>query len=161
MPGERRATVRKPRVRRGCALFFCWSVARGSIVAIQGSVPGTVRLEVSIDYLRKRFSDSGETIQVTLTGCTRLAYRDFNLGEFIMDVAAIAAMQPEVLSAKMHGDLCEIDCVNGMLEVIAGDGALALGDGGRAITVQQLLDVSEAYWTEWSERAKQSRQERP
>ena len=135
-----------------------WNVLHdGSIIAIQGTVPGTVRLDVSIDYLRERFSDSGKIIEVTLTGCTRFAYRDFDVGEFSTEFSVIAAMEPEVLSAKMRGDLNEVYCVSGVLEVVAVGGSLAL-DGGRSITLQELIDVSEAYWTEWSERAKQARQ---
>ena len=138
-----------------------WNVLHdGSIIAIHGAVPGTVRLAVSIDYLRERFPDSGDTIQVTLTGCARFAYRDFDVGEFTTDLRTITSMEPEVLSAKLQGDLNEIDCVNGVLEVIATDGSLAL-DSGRAITLQELLDVSEAYWTEFGERAKKARQESP
>ena len=135
-----------------------WNVLHdGSIIAVHGAVSGTVRLDVSIDYLRERFSDSGKTIQVTLTGCTRFAYRDFEVGEFTTDFSTIAVMEPEVLSAKLHDGLCVLDCAGGVLEVRAVDGSLAL-DSGRTITLQELIDVADAYWTEWSERAKKARQ---
>lgn len=132
----------------------------GNIIAVQGAVPGTVRLDVAIDYLRERFPDSGETIQVRLTGCTRFAYRDFNDVEFTTDFPAIAAFEPQVLSAELRGGLCVLDCSGGVLEVMAADGSLAL-DSGRAITLQELIDVADAYWTEWSERAKKARQTLP
>jgi hypothetical protein len=135
-----------------------WNVLHdGSIITLQGAVPGTVRLDVSIDYLRERFPDPGKSIQVTLTGCTRFAYRDFDDGEFTTDFSAIAAYGPEVLSAELRGGLCVLDCAVGVLEAMAADGSLAL-DSGRAITLQELIDVAEAYWTEWSERAKKARQ---
>jgi len=138
-----------------------WNVLHdGGIIAIQGAVPGTVRLDVAVAYLRERFSDPGDTIQVTLTGCTRFAYREFEIGEFTTDLSAIAAMEPELLSAKMLGNLCEVVCVAGVLEVIAVEGSLAL-DSGRSITLQELIDVSKAYWTEFSQRAKQAKRESP
>ena len=56
----------------------------------------------------------------------------------------------------MRGDLSEVYCVNGALEAVATGGSLAL-DSGRSITLQDLIDASDAYWTEWSERAKQAR----
>lgn len=134
-----------------------WNVLHdGTITAIAGSVPGTVRLDVSIDYLRQRFADSGRTIQVILTGCTRFAYRDYEAKDFTTDLSAIASIQPEVLSAEMRGDLSEICCVGGTLEVRASSGSLAL-DSGRRLTLEELIAVSEAYWTEWEENWKAKR----
>ncbi len=132
----------------------------GGITAIQGSVPGAIRFDVAIDYLRERFPDPGDTIQVTLSGCTRFAYRDFENAEFTTDLSAIAAMEPELLSAKMRGNVCEVVCAEGILEVVAIDGSLAL-DSGRSITLEELNDVSKAYWTEFSQRGKQARRESP
>jgi len=100
----------------------------------------------------------GNTIQVTVTGCARFAYRDFDVGVFTTDLPTIASMEPEVLSAELRGDLSEIDCASGVLEVIATDRSLAL-DSGRSIRLQELLDVAEAYWTEFDERVKKARQE--
>ena len=136
-----------------------WNVLHdGSIISIQGAFPGTVRFAVSIQYLREQFPYPGETIQGTLTDCTRFAYRDYEAPEFCTDLPAIAASEPEILSAEMRSDISEVCCVGGTLEVRAGGGSLAL-DSGRVITLQELIDVSEAYWTEWSERAKKARQE--
>jgi hypothetical protein len=137
-----------------------WEVLHdGSIVTASGTVPGKVLLDVSIDYLRERFSDSGKTIRLTLIGCTRFAYRDFNAGEeFVTDLSAIAAMEPEVLNAETRDGLSIIDCAGGILEVAAADALIAL-DSGRSITLQELLDVSEAYWTEWKDKAERARQQ--
>ena len=135
-----------------------WNVIHdGSIIAVRGTVHGTVQLDVSIDYLRERFPEAGETIQITLTCCTRFAYRDFDEGEFTTDFSAITAFEPEVLSGELRDGLCVLDCSGGVLEVRATDGSLAL-DSGRALTLLELIDVADAYWTEWSERAKKARQ---
>jgi hypothetical protein len=135
-----------------------WNVLHdGSIIAVRGTVPGTIQLDVSIDYLRERFPDAGKTIQVTLTGCTRFAYRDFDESDFTTDFSAITVFEPEVLSGELRDGLCVLDCAGGVLEVRAASGSLVL-DSGRAITLQELIDVSDAYWTELSERARKARQ---
>ena len=131
-----------------------WNVLHdGSIISIQGAVPGIVRFAVSIPYLRKRFPDPGKTIQITLTECTRFAYRCYDAQNFCTDLSAIAASEPEILSAEMRADMSEICCVSGILEVRSSNGSLSL-DSGRAITLQELINVSEEYWIEWSEHAK-------
>ena len=138
-----------------------WNVLHdGRIVALQGEVPGTIRFHVSIDYLRKRFSDPGETIEVTLNNCTSFAYQDDGSNEFTTDLPAIVATEPEILSAEMRGNTSVIRCVGGTLETSASDGSIML-DSARAITLQELIDVSESYWTEWSQVARQARQESP
>lgn len=95
-----------------------WNVLHdGGIIAIHGAVPGTIRLDVSIEYLRERFTDPGEIIQVTLTDCTWFAYRDYEAQDFCTDLPAIAASEPEILSAEMCGDISKVCCVGGTLEV--------------------------------------------
>jgi hypothetical protein len=131
-----------------------WNVLHdGVIVAVDDTVPGTIRLEVSIDYLRKRFSESGEFIQVVLVGCTRFTYRASDASGPTTELPRIAEVAPEILSATLTNGVCEIECAGGVLEVIATDGSVRL-DSGRAVTLQELIDVADAYWHEWSERAK-------
>jgi hypothetical protein len=138
-----------------------WNVLHdGRIVAASGEVPGTVRVNVSIDYLRERFTDLGKVIEVTLTGCTRFAYKPFEEQEFTTGLSAIADFKPEVSSAELQDGLCKIDCVSGWLEVAAVDGSLSL-DSGRAITLQELIDVANAYWKEFGERSEQAKQKKP
>jgi hypothetical protein len=134
-----------------------WNVLHdGVIVAVDGNVPGTLCLDVSIDYLRKRFAEAGESIQILLTGCTRFAYREFEAATFSTELSTITAMEPEVLNASMKDGVCEIECASGVLEVVAAGGSARL-DSGRPIPLQELIEVAESYWTEWSERAKQAR----
>jgi len=134
-----------------------WNVLHdGVIVAIDGAVPGTIRVQVSIDYLRKRFSLSGELIQVVLVDCTRFSYRASDASGPTTELPRIADMAPEILSATFTNGVCEIECAGGVLEVIATDGSVQL-DSGLAVTLQELLDVADAYWHEWSERAKKLR----
>ena len=59
----------------------------------------------------------------------------------------IADMAPEILSATFTNGLCEIECADGVLEVIATDGSVQL-DSGLAVTLQELIDVADVYWRE-------------
>jgi hypothetical protein len=138
-----------------------WNVLHdGVIVAVDGAVPGTLCLDISIDYLRKRFADSGESIQVLLNGCTRFAYRQSAEAVFTAELPAIAEQRPEILSASIVDGLCEVECSDGVLEVVASDGAIRL-DTGHDVTLQELIEVADSYWTEWSERAKKARVKTP
>lgn len=65
-------------------------------------------------------------------------------------------MRPEIARASMKEEVCEIDCVDGTVEVVAEDGRIRL-DNEREITIQELSGVAEGYWKEWSEHWKQVR----
>ncbi len=127
-----------------------WDVLHdGSIVGTSGTVPGTVRLDVSIEYLRERIVEPGETIQVTLISCTRFAYREYGAQDFTTDLSTIADLEPEFLSAELVDGLCTVHCADGILEVAAADGALKL-DTGRGVALSELIEVANAYWNERS-----------
>ena len=128
-----------------------WNILHdGVIVAVDGTLPGDLRIDVEIDYLRKRIPDPGTLIQVLLIGCTRFAFREYEKSEFSTALNDIAAMKPEVVSASVENGICEIDCVDGILEVVAADGSISL-DSGREITLKELTAVAESYWKEWKE----------
>jgi len=132
----------------------------GSIVGLSGNVPGTVRVEMDIDYLRRRFPDAGKTIVVTLDGCTRFAYRPYEIKKglppnekFITDFEAIVALKPLILDAEMRGSVAIVAGSYGVFEAAALGGSLSL-DSGRTITLDELIAVAEAYWAEFRERSK-------
>ncbi|MEW6027054.1 MAG: hypothetical protein AB1599_07165 [Planctomycetota bacterium] len=128
-----------------------WNVLHdGEIVAISGSVPGTVALDIDINYLRRRFHDPGKIIKLTIIGCTHFAYRDFDDSKFITNLSAIEAFKPVIMGAVMRGEICAVDCLKGPLEVTATDGSLSL-DNGRPVSLEELISVADAYWKEWSE----------
>src|SRR5436190_3824659 len=110
-----------------------WDVLHdGFIVGASCEAPGTVRLDISIEYLRERFADPGELIQITLIGCTRFAYRGYDDPEFITDLSAIAQLGPDFMSAELLDGLCRVHCLNGELEIAATGGSLNL-DSGRGL----------------------------
>src|ERR1700760_4340992 len=96
----------------------------GRIIVVQNTAPETFCLQVSIDYLRRRFTEPGNSVQVLLIGCTRFAYQPYGEGPIIADLSAIAAQEPEIVSASVSDGLCKVDCSDGVLEVVASDGAL-------------------------------------
>jgi hypothetical protein len=128
-----------------------WNVLHdGVIVGFDGGVPGTLIVDISIAYLRKRFPDPGETIRLVLVDCTRFAYREYETDEFSTELPEIAAIGPEVVSASMKDGVCEVDCAGGTLEVVAAGGSICL-DGGREVTLEELTTVADSYWKEWKE----------
>lgn len=122
----------------------------GDIVAISGIVPGTVLLDIDIKYLRRRFPEPGKIIKLTIIGCTHFAYRDFDESKFITDLSAIEAFKPMIIGAVMRGEICDVDCLKGPLEITATDGSLSL-DNGRPVSLEELIGIADAYWKEWSE----------
>jgi len=134
-----------------------WNVLHdGTIVEATGAVPGDVRLNIDIDYLRRRFPEAGQYLILTLHDCTCLAYEPDDPKGSITNLEAMGAAEPKILKAEDWTDANKVYCVSGTLRVFTRAFSLAL-DSGRSITLQELKDVSEAYWTEWEERAKESR----
>jgi hypothetical protein len=121
----------------------------GSIERIDGSVPGDVSLFVSIGYLRNRFPGDGTGFVVLLSGCTHFAFQPYDESE-ISDLAAISALEPEILSAEPNDPL-EICCVMGTLLVRYKSSVVSL-DTGAPVALSELDAASEAYWREWSAR---------
>lgn len=129
-----------------------WDVLHdGGISRIDGSVPGDVQVFVDIEYLRKRFSDDGETIIVTLTDCTLLTYRPYDAKVALSDLAAIAGESFSILNAELDGSKCRVFTDGGVLELRCGGGSLSL-DSGRSLSLTELLEVAESYWEEFGLR---------
>jgi hypothetical protein len=133
-----------------------WNVLHdGTIVGATGAVPGDVQLSISIDYLLRRFPGNGQHLILTLHDCTDFAYEPDDPKGRLTNLEAISAAEPEILKAENWKDANKVYCVSGTLHVFTRAFSLAL-DSGRTITLQELIDVSQAYWTEWSERAQQA-----
>ena len=122
----------------------------GTIERIEGCGPGDISLHVSIPYLRNRFPGEGTGFLVRLSGCTHFAFEPYD-EPVITDLAAIAALEPEILSAE-PGDPLEICCVMGALSLSYNSATLCL-DSGAAVSLLELDSASEAYWREWSARS--------
>jgi hypothetical protein len=85
-----------------------------------------------------------------------LCFREYENVKFSTDLQQTMASKPELLNASMKDVVCNIDCVDGTLEVIAAGGSICL-DRGRQVTLEELAAVADGYWSEWKkhwERAK-------
>lgn len=128
-----------------------WNVLHdGTIIEAAGVVPGDVRLTIAIDYLRSRFPDVGKHVLLTLRGCTALMYELDATGRTITKLDEIGEAEPEILRADEWKNANKVYCASGILHVFARAFSLAL-DSGRPVALKELIDVAEAYWTEWEE----------
>lgn len=125
----------------------------GSIVQIDGSVPGDVTVYVSINYLAKLFPGDGNGFRISLIGCTRfqLLGDDDSLCE---DLAEIARRSPTILSVVSDSPL-SIYTTLGTLN-LAYEGVTLTLDSGEPVSVQSIDQASDQYWDAWSKRHKGS-----
>lgn len=121
----------------------------GTIERIEGTLPGDLSVHVCISYLRKGFPGAGTGFVVHLSGCTRFVLTPYDKPG-IADIATIATLAPEILSAE-PGDPLTLCCAEGMLALRYDDATLSL-DSGEAITLAQLDAAATAYWDAWSAR---------
>jgi hypothetical protein len=131
-----------------------WNVLHdGGIERIEGTVPGDVRLHISIEYLRERFADTGDTIVVTLHNCNQFSHRLYDSSIAVTNLSQIAGESATILSAEMQGTVCRVFTDLGVLETVCGAGSISL-DSERKISLQELLSVAESYWDEWESKSK-------
>jgi len=123
----------------------------GGIEHIDGAVPGDISLHVSIRYLRSRFPGTGTGFVVHLSGCTQLSFQPYD-EPVVSDVAAIVALEPEILSAE-PSDPLEVACAMGTLCLRYDAAALYLDAGGH-VSLSELDAASKSYWQEWSARTR-------
>lgn len=134
-----------------------WNVLHDGIIeSISGTVPGEVQLRVGITYLRELFEDPGESVLITLHDCTRVSFKDCDTSETISDLAAISALELEILSTEVDDQLfCSYggprDFPCGTLAFEAAGFSLAL-DTGRPIELEDLFAVATTYWTAFGNR---------
>lgn len=131
-----------------------WNVLHdGSIDAITGQVPGHVTVTASCEYLRERFAEPGDAFVIGLRNCVKLQHRLTVDTPAETNLQSIADQYLGILSAEMHDSVCRIYTDKGILELQCDDGSLAL-DSGRAVPVDELLSVADAYWDEWETKRK-------
>lgn len=119
----------------------------GYVEAIEGGLPGDIRLGVAIEYLRERFADPGTLIHVTLHQCTRLEFLWADDGGVMKDLREVVDSSLEILRSESPGEVACFTCQGrfGALSLSAAGYSLAL-DSGREIALDELIAVAEAYW---------------
>lgn len=139
----------------------------GHVESIVGSVPGEIRLGISIGYLRELFDDPGERFDLILHECTEFSFQELE-GEagaaLPRELAAYAtpadfpSLQEwglEILSAEESGKIhCFISRgIYGTLSVSAQGFSLLL-DSGREITLGELDEAAVAYWARFGRESR-------
>jgi hypothetical protein len=121
----------------------------GHINRIEGSLPGDLRLEVSVLYLRQMLPGEGEGFFVLLSKCSRFEYVPWD-EQPIEDLRAIEALSPELLSAE-PGDPIEVCCSGGMLRLRYEAARVEL-DSGEPIDIDSLENAAVRYWRKFEAR---------
>ncbi|MBK7547593.1 MAG: hypothetical protein IPI20_07030 [Rhodoferax sp.] len=129
-----------------------WGVFHDGVLKyIDGTLPGTLKVEVEIEYLRGMFDEPGITFIVVLTGCTKLRYSEYDQ-QATEDIAKIQEREPEVLYVSSEHPLL-LDCVMGTLELEYDAMRVSL-PSGLEVSYESLASASERYWNEWKARGK-------
>ena len=114
-----------------------WGVFHdGYISAIDGTVPGTLKLEITISYLRGMFPEPGNRFLVTLSGCTKFTYCEYDQ-QPIATLAAIVSQEPAIVYVNTTEPLV-LDCTAGTLALEYDRMAVTL-ESGTAVDEQSLI----------------------
>jgi hypothetical protein len=121
-----------------------WGVFHDGVVKlIEGTVPGTLRLEIEIGYLRGMFPEPGDRFFVNLLGCSKFIYTGFDERP-TENTSYIQDKEPEILYVTSEEPLV-LDCAMGTLEIEYDEMTVTL-ESGQAITYEALASASHEYW---------------
>ena len=121
----------------------------GSLDRIDGTLPGGIKVYISIPYLRNAFQPAGEGFVLTLTNCTKFTLES-DSGVVIHDIGQIAVDSPELLSIESEEPLLVYTTL-GTLAIDYQAITIAL-DTGQPLTTRMLDQASEQYWQAWEEK---------
>jgi hypothetical protein len=128
-----------------------WAVFHDGILAgIEGSVPGDLRIQIQIEYLRREFDEDGDVFIVELGSCTKFRFSEYE-AQPTEDLVEIQAREIDVLYVSSENPLV-LDCSMGVLELDYKTMRVFL-PSGRDVTREDLVAASKRYWNEWSARA--------
>ncbi|MDT7520644.1 hypothetical protein RAE19_18445 [Rhodoferax sp. TBRC 17660] len=129
-----------------------WGVFHDGVLKyIDDSVPGTLMLEVEIEYLRGMFDEPGTSFRIELTGHTKVVYSEYD-EEPSQDITKIQERMPEILYVTSEQPLL-LDCVMGTLE-LEYDAMRVMLPSEVEVSYESLVSASDRYWSEWSVRSK-------
>ena len=125
-----------------------WGILHdGGINHIDGVVPGTVAIDISILYLRQQFPGEGSGFKVILENCTRFECAEYDSSP-VYDFATIVALDPEILELEQAADPTVVNCTMGTLTLSYASAAVYL-DSGTPVSFDELAAASTAYWNAW------------
>ncbi|QOY95265.1 hypothetical protein IM543_05190 [Massilia sp. UMI-21] len=123
----------------------------GGLEAITGTVPGTVSVRISIQYLRQQFPTKGAGFKIDLLDCKRFVYQEYDSSP-LEDFDAIVALEPEIVSAEKGTESVIVNCVMGTLTIDYGAASIYL-DSGAPVSFDELTTASRTYWDDWAARS--------
>lgn len=132
-----------------------WNVLHdGSIDAIEGELPGELKLSVGIAYLCAYLPTQSEHVVVTLAGCEQFEYRPYE-DPPVKDLAAIAALSLEIHSADPMGKnlniTCRDDSYGGALVVRYDEARISTAEG-QPLMQSEVEEAAERYWSNWKRK---------
>lgn len=133
-----------------------WNVLHdGEITAIEGEKSTTVRIFVSIAYLRKRLQPLGDSFILTLIGLKRLEWHNFD-GSVSSFREELDIGTPEILKTESESLPVTIETTMGSLILDFEDIRFHL-DTGDEVSYATMRKVCEEYWEEWKQKAEKAR----
>jgi hypothetical protein len=130
-----------------------WNVLHdGTITAIDGVVPGTLKVSVDIWYLRPFFAPAGTAFVVELTECDLFEVLRWDDATPPADPVSFAALQPSILEASVEHDEVKMIWIGGELRLRYASVRISL-DTGSAIPMEALLAAAERYWDSFGRRS--------
>lgn len=121
-----------------------WGVFHDGVIEhVEGSFPGSVNLDLSINYLRDMFDGDGTGFKVQLGGCTQFEYCEFDELP-TTNFEEIGKRQVEILYVISANPLV-LDCAMGTLKLEYDSMRVTL-DTGEPVSYEALVKASEKYW---------------
>lgn len=117
----------------------------GCIAAIAGAVAGDIVLRVEIGYLTERLEPPCDGLDVTLVACDRFEFLSWQDDERTTDPATVAALDTEILSAKVDGDVVRVVCDGGELTLRYAEARMMRPDG-TPISLEEIDRTARRYW---------------
>jgi hypothetical protein len=127
----------------------------GGLDTVTGTVPGSVSVRISIQYLRQQFPGEGTGFKIDLFDCSRFVYQEYD-SPTVEDFHAIVALAPEIVGVEKGTGLVVVNCVMGKLTIDYGAASIYL-DSGEQVSLDELTAASKTYWDDWAARSSKHR----
>jgi hypothetical protein len=132
-----------------------WNVLHdGRLIAVEGTVPGELRLLVEIEYLCRHLPTQSQQLIVTLASCEQFVFHPYEQSP-VTEPNGIAALGLELLSAQHEGGFLTIECADGGYGgqlVLRYASALLSTKEGRPLSQSEVESAAEQYWTQWKQK---------
>ena len=122
----------------------------GEITAISGEDSEILTMFVNIPHLRRRIPPLGDSFVLTLSGLSRIEFRDFS--DSVSKLREeIDFGSPEILYTDSDSMPISIATTNGELILDFESISFAL-DTGQVVEFEDIDRVCEEFWTEWENK---------